>query len=223
MNTKKLTRKHIVNIIVCSIILLGLIVAFICYVHEPNLTRDTDRKPDITFNGKTFDISAKDFVRVVNEDLAKEGLSLISTDYAKDASEISMLNGENKQLDFAYEEYTCPIDKNLTLHLFVFPELDDGIASIQLQSRGTPSLTTEENTKGDAYYKVICDNIDPRFDVENFDTHADNNTHYKLDELIFYCTFYRENTDDDPNESADHDLRIYGIEQTDLSEKYPIL
>ena len=44
MNTKKLTRKHIVNIIVCSIILLGLIVAFICYVHEPNLTRDTDRK-----------------------------------------------------------------------------------------------------------------------------------------------------------------------------------
>ena len=134
-----------------------------------------------------------------------------------------MLNGENKQLDFAYEEYTCPIDKNLTLHLFVFPELNDGIASIQLQSRGTPSLTTEENTKGDAYYKVICDNIDPRFDVENFDTHADNNTHYKLDELIFYCTFYRENTDDDPNESADHDLRIYGIEQTDLSEKYPIL
>ena len=56
MNAKKLTRKHIVNIIVCSIILLGLIVAFICYVHEPNLTRDTDRKPDITFNGKTFDL-----------------------------------------------------------------------------------------------------------------------------------------------------------------------
>ncbi len=147
MNTKKLTRKHIVNIIVCSIILLGLIVAFICYVHEPDLTRDTDRKPDITFNGKTFDISAKDFVRIVNEDLEKEGLSPISEDYAKDASEISMLNDENKQLDFAYEEYTCPIDKNLTLHLFVFPELDDGIASIQLQSRGTPSLTTKKTQK----------------------------------------------------------------------------
>ena len=52
MNTKKLTRKHIVNIIVCSIILLGLIVAFICYVHEPNLTRDTDRKPILLLTGK---------------------------------------------------------------------------------------------------------------------------------------------------------------------------
>ncbi len=51
MNTKKLTRKHIVNIIVCSIILLALIVAFICYVHEPRLIQDTNRKPDISFNG----------------------------------------------------------------------------------------------------------------------------------------------------------------------------
>ena len=84
MNTKKLTRKHIANIIVCSIILLALIVAFICYVHEPRLIQDTNRKPDISFNGTTFDISAKDFVRIVNEDLDKEGLSLISEDYAKD-------------------------------------------------------------------------------------------------------------------------------------------
>ena len=84
MNTKKLTRKHVANIIVYSIILLALIVAFICYVHEPRLIQDTNRKPDISFNGTTFDISAKDFVRIVNEDLDKEGLSLISEDYAKD-------------------------------------------------------------------------------------------------------------------------------------------
>ena len=144
-------------------------------------------------------------------------------DYTQEQYGNSVENGKGEEFDFDLVEYTCQIDKNLTLHLFAFPELGDGIASIQLQSRGTPSLSKDENTKGDAYYKVICDNIDPRFDVENFDTHADNNTHYKLDELIFYCTFYRENMDDDQNESEDHDLRIYGIEQKDLSEKYPIL
>ena len=222
MNTKKLTRKHIVNIIVCSIILLGLIAAFICYVHEPDLTRDTNRKPDITFNGKTFDISAKDFVRIVNEDLAKEGLSLISTDYTQDQYGNSIQNEKGEQFDFDLVEYTCPIDKNLSLHLFAFPELDDGIASIQLQSRGTPSLTSKENTKGDAYYETICNIIEPRFDAEKFDTHADNNTHYKLDELIFYCTFSREKSDEDQNEESEHELRTYGIQQKDLDDKYPL-
>ncbi len=120
-------------------------------------------------------------------------------------------------------EYTCPINKILKLHLFSIPELGDGIAVIQLQSRRTDALTTKQTEQNEAYYRIICDNIDPRFDVANFDTHAYHNTHYKLDELIFYCTFYKENMDEDQNESEDHDLRIYGIEQTDLSEKYPIL
>lgn len=222
MNTKKLTRKHITNIIVCSIILIGLIAAFICYVHEPDLTRDTDRKPDIIFNGKTFDISAKDFVRIVNEDLAKEGLPLISTDYTQDQYGNSIQNEKGEQFDFDLVEYTCPIDENLELHLFSIPELDDGIAVIQLQSRGTPSLTSKENTKGDAYYETICNIIEPRFDAEKFDTHADNNTHYKLGELIFYCTFSRENSDEDQNEESEHELRIYGIEQKDLDDKYPL-
>ena len=143
MNTKKLTRKHIANIIVCSIILLALIVAFICYVHEPRLIQDTNRKPDISFNGTTFDISAKDFVRIVNEDLDKEGLSLISEDYAKDQYGNTVENEKGEEFDFDLVEYTCPINKILELHLFSIPELGDGIAVIQLQSRKTEALTTK--------------------------------------------------------------------------------
>ena len=204
MNTKKLTRKHIANIIVCSIILLGLIIAFICYVHEPRLIQDTNRKPDISFNGTTFDISAKDFVRIVNEDLDKEGLSLISVDYAKD--------------QYGNVEYTCPINKILELHLFSIPELGDGIAVIQLQSRKTEALTTKQTEQNEAYYRIICDNVEPRFNSEKFNTHIGYHNSCKLDDLLFYYNSTDESLDGEPV----HNLYIYGIQQKDLSDKYPL-
>ena len=204
MNTKKLTRKHVANIIVCSIILLALIVAFICYVHEPRLIQDTNRKPDISFNGTTFDISAKDFVRIVNEDLDKEGLSLISADYAKD--------------QYGNVEYTCPINRILELHLFSIPELGDGIAVIQLQSRKTEALTTKQTEQNEAYYRIICDNVEPRFNSEKFNTHIGYHNSCKLDDLLFYYISTDESLDGEP----EHNLYIYGIQQKDLSDKYPL-
>lgn len=218
MNTKKLTRKHIVNIIVCSIILLGLIVAFICYVHEPDLTRNTNHKPDITFNGKTFDISAKDFVRIINEDLAKEGLSLISTDYTQEQYGNSVENEKGEEFDFDLVEYTCPVNKILVLHLFSIPELGDGIAVIQLQSRGTPTLTTKQTDQNEAYYRIICDNIEPRFHAEKFNTHVGYHNSCTLDDLLFYYNSIDESVDGEP----EHSLYVYGIQQKDLGDKYPL-
>ena len=122
MNTKKLTRKHVANIIVCSIILLALIVAFICYVHEPRLIQDTNRKPDISFNGTTFDISAKDFVRIVNEDLDKEGLSLISEDYAKDQYGNTVENEKGKNLTLIW--WTTPARSIRSWSFLCFPFLN---------------------------------------------------------------------------------------------------
>ena len=204
MNTKKLTRKHIANIIVCSIILLALIVAFICYVHEPRLIQDTNRKPDISFNGTTFDISAKDFVRIVNEDLDKEGLTVE--------------NEKGEEFDFDLVEYTCPINKILELHLFSIPELGDGIAVIQLQSRKTEALTTKQTEQNEAYYRIICDNVEPRFNSEKFNTHIGYHNSCKLDDLLFYYNSTDESLDGEP----EHNLYIYGIQQKDLSDKYPL-
>ena len=218
MNTKKLTRKHIVNIIVCSIILLGLIVAFICYVHEPDLTRNTNRKPDIPFNGKTFNISAKDFVRIVNEDLKKEGLSLISTDYTQEQYGNSVENEKGEEFDFDLVEYTCPINKILVLHLFSIPELGDGIAVVQLQARGTPTFTTKQTDQNEAYYRIICDNIDPRFNTKKFNTHVGYHNSYTLDDLLFYYNSTDERIDEEP----EHILYVYGIQQKDLDDKYPL-
>ena len=150
MNTKKLTRKHIANIIVCSIILLALIVAFICYVHEPRLIQDTNRKPDISFNGTTFDISAKDFVRIVNEDLDKEGLSLISEDYAKDQYGNTVENEKGEEFDFDLVEYTCLINKIPNFICFPFLNLVTGLSVIQLQSRKTEALTTKQTEQNEA-------------------------------------------------------------------------
>ena len=122
MNTKKLTRKHVANIIVYSIILLALIVAFICYVHEPRLIQDTNRKPDISFNGTTFDISAKDFVRIVNEDLDKEGLSLISEDYAKDQYGNTVENEKGKNLTLIW--WNTPARSIRSWNFICFPFLN---------------------------------------------------------------------------------------------------
>lgn len=218
MNTKKLTRKHIANIIVCSIILLALIVAFICYVHEPRLIQDTNRKPDISFNGTTFDISAKDFVRIVNEDLDKEGLSLISEDYAKDQYGNTVENEKGEEFDFDLVEYTCPINKILELHLFSIPELGDGIAVIQLQSRKTEALTTKQTEQNEAYYRITCDNVEPRFNSEKFNTHIGYHNSCKLDDLLFYYNSTDESLDGEP----EHNLYIYGIQQKDLGDKYPL-
>ena len=218
MNTKKLTRKHIASIIVYSIILLTLIVAFICYIHEPRLIQDTNRKPDISFNGTTFDISAKDFVRIVNEDLDKEGLSLISEDYAKDQYGNTGENEKGEEFDFYLVEYTCPINKILELHLFSIPELGDGIAVIQLQSRKTEALTTKQTEQNEAYYRIICDNVEPRFNSEKFNTHIGYHNSCKLDDLLFYYNSIDESFDGEP----EHNLYIYGIQQKDLSDKYPL-
>ena len=127
MNTKKLTRKHIANIIVCSIILLALIVAFICYVHEPRLIQDTNRKPDISFNGTTFDISAKDFVRIVNEDLDKEGLSLISEDYAKDQYGNTVENEKGKNLTLIWWNTPARSIRSWNFIFFLFLNLVTGL------------------------------------------------------------------------------------------------
>ena len=127
MNTKKLTRKHVANIIVCSIILLALIVAFICYVHEPRLIQDTNRKPDISFNGTTFDISAKDFVRIVNEDLDKEGLSLISEDYAKDQYGNTVENEKGKNLTLIWWNTPARSIRSWNFIFFLFLNLVTGL------------------------------------------------------------------------------------------------
>lgn len=95
-------------------------------------------------------------------------------------------------------------------------ELGDGIAAIILTCEGNPGIGKAENAEGDAYYKIICNNLAPDFDVDRFDTHARHNTHYKLDQLDFFCSFTQRVSED----GSTTDLREYGVHAVKLEKEY---
>ena len=89
---------------------------------------------------------------------------------------------------------------------------------IQLQSRKTEALTTKQTEQNEAYYRIICDNVEPRFNSEKFNTHIGYHNSCKLDDLLFYYNSIDESLDGEPV----HNLYIYGIQQKDLGDKYPL-
>ena len=113
-------------------------------------------------------------------------------------------------------KYEYKISDTLKLYLYEFPELGDGIAAIILTCEGNPGIGKAENAEGDAYYKIICNNVAPDFDVDRFDTHAWHNTHYKLDQLDFFCSFTQRVSED----GSTTDLREYGVHAVNLRKEY---
>lgn len=217
MNKKNMSKKRITGIILIVTLVFLVGYAFVQYTAEPDLRKKDGKENRMPFDGTFFQITKEELIQNLNDDIKKEGIPEISTTYALDGWNI------NKPTEIAddiktYEcmKYEYKISDTLKLYLYEFPELGDGIAAIILTCEGNPGIGKAENAEGDAYYKIICNNLAPDFDVDRFDTHARHNTHYKLDQLDFFCSFTQRVSED----GSTTDLREYGVHAVNLGKEY---
>lgn len=166
--------------------------------------------PRIEFQDNVFKVKPDEFIEILNESLKQSNLPEI-----KSKGEIEKYVSGDMGSEYECVKYTNEISSELSLELYSYPELGDGIAVIILQCKGKTGINKQLNEQADKYYKVICPNIEPRFDVKNFDTCSSYNTNYKLDDLVFYCIYSKVNED-----GRQYICRSYGIHAVDLDPKY---
>ena len=209
--------KRVLNITIAVILVLVVVVAFVRYTQKPDLTKDTNQKPEISFTGSLFDISVDECIRILNEKFDGKKMEPISLEYDVDGWNLDRpteISKSTKRYDCM--EYSCNINENLTACFYKFSKPGDGIAAIVLINEGHPNLKEEENEEGDKYYRIICNEIAPNFAVEKFDTHAMHNVHYELNQLNFFCSFVQNVSED----GTSSDLRKYGVHGVNLPEQY---
>ena len=196
-----------IGIIICALV-TAMTVLLSCA--EKELTRSTEKAPTIPSNETTFDVTVDEFIEIINGDLHENDMDPIPTAYQTER----YISGEA-------EEYECvecyvEISEGLSVTFYTFPELGDEIAVVLLKCKGAPNIDSDLHDLADQYYRIICQNVQPQFDAENFQTYSSHNEHYTLENLIFYCIYsqVQEGNQDQYN------LRTYGIHGVGLDDKY---
>ena len=174
-----------------------MIIAILCLsmagCAEQSLEKETDDIAKITVKNGVFDISVKQCISLLNEDLHKEELPLISEDFSQEEVNASVQgnetdkNGQPVTREETYTLYRAKITDTIELQLRSFESLKGGIPVIEVVN-----ITGKKSQNDDAdmlkqYFSVICRNVEPGFDVDNFNINALWNEHYEMGDLFFWC------------------------------------
>lgn len=164
----------------CSIMICCILICTGCT--SSAYLNNSSKKADIEVKDNAFDVTLDKCIDILNNDLKKEGLSLIPKEY-----EIS----EYDNWDF----YKSKINSHLAIR-FTKPKKDrDCIELIELiqldnykqqEEKIDYQASKEDTDLSVQYYRIICDNIAPQFDSKQFVKDAGgNNKEFELDGLVF--------------------------------------
>ena len=185
-------KKRSISILLIILCLAVVLTAAGC--GERTLIKETDETADILVKDGVFDIDVAQCIQLLNEDLEKENLPLISEEYTSEdviADDGLDENGNpvTKAADEgeAYTIYHAKITDTIELQLRSFKRLDGGIPVIEVINTAGKNQQSEDAKLLKRYFSVICGNVEPRFDVEQFNINVLWNEHYELNDLFFWC------------------------------------
>lgn len=149
---------------VAGIIILCVILLNGC-TGSAYLNNSTE-KADIQLKDDTFDITVEDCIRVLNEDIKKENLELIPVEY--------------ETVEFHDRtDYRCMINNILMIRFVTYKKHGPGIVRIALSridsiayKKGNMKFnyeaTKQDRKAAETYYEIICNNVQPRFNADQF-------------------------------------------------------
>lgn len=125
---------------------------------------NSTEQADIKLSGETFDVTADECIEILNEDIKKEELDLIPTEYEVDEQEDKII-------------YRCVINDILMIRFVSYKEYGSGVVRIALSrvdsvnyEKGEDSFnyeaTKEDRKTAETYYEIICNNVQPKFNAD---------------------------------------------------------
>jgi len=195
------------------ILLITLMLSGCSYNYFMN---DSDEEPIIKVVNNEFDATVEEWIKILNEDIEDENLTLIQEDY-----EVSKYQG--------CLMYKSLINDKLAIRFIKNDEENANIGIVQLivlesytntnrKDKINIKATDDDYEKAAEYYRIICNNVDPRFEAERFlKAYNDNGGVYDNDVLVFSCKKNISLTDVGTNEEISL-YQMFGSK--DLFEKY---
>ncbi len=165
--------------VLCLMLLCGCTGS--AYITNSTETADIPRK------GDTFDVTVDQCIAILNEDLEKENLDLIPTEY------------EVVEHDYG-TAYRCMISDILMIRFATYKDHGPGIVRIGLSSidsvtykKGKKTFnytaTKKDKKTADTYYQILCKNVLPKFNAKQYlkDGECDtSDMDIDLDEFVFF-------------------------------------
>ena len=198
---------------------LAVLIAVLCILlagcTQDNLVKQTKEKADIPVKNGVFDVTMDQCIEILNKDIKKEGLPLIPTKYdserenvllSKNGQGVVSGDGEN------FTIYSAKITDTIEFQMLSFKRLNGGMPVMEVIN-----TSEKKSKKGDGkltrkYFEIICNNVEPRFDAENFFISFFENKHYELGQFYFWCGIMN---------SGDDKIRQYVVTtNTDLFSFY---
>lgn len=193
--------------IVCIILLL-LIYTSIAFTGctEQSYIIEIQEQADIPVINETFDCNAEECIDIINEDFVDMNLMQIPNCYTKEVI-TETIDHDNVQKEYEYIIYHYNISDALELALYSPNTSNEKVSAFKLVCKGSPGISNADQAKADRYFKVICNNVCPMFDINSFleDSQTDNNI--QIDNLTFYTRLFNVNNE----KSTQHKERIYCV------------
>lgn len=158
---------------------------------EDNLVKETDEKATIGIKNGLFDITMDQCIALLNEDIKKENLPLISTEYDSEEVRVSpeSKNGEtmDENDDEVFTIYRVEISDTIQFQMRGFKRFNGGIPIIEIRNTAEKNSDSDDAKLIKKYFNIICKNVEPRFNAEEFNIDFASNSHYELGDLYFWC------------------------------------
>lgn len=143
---------------------------------------------DIQADKDTFGVTADECVDLINQDIAGSGLPLIPQQCKQDDIDAAV-SYNNEEYEYQYTLYQYEIEDGITMELYSFPEFEEKISTIKIICR---SDLKETKKNAEKYFTIICQNIEPGFDVGKFIGDAPFNHNVQVNGKTFYCNTFNE-------------------------------
>ncbi len=193
--------------IVITLILLFLVTCMVCIAkfEDKNYIIDTQESKDILKTDEKFDCDAKECIDILNVDIKKENLRTIPNHCIQEKISES-IEHDNEQKEYDYTIYRYNISETLKLELYSLDDLNGKISALKIVCKGSPEIVETDELEAEKYFKVICNHVCPKFDVNQF-LKSNRRNNIQVDNITFYSRLF--NTENEGGEL--HKEKIYCV------------